>query len=427
MSLKIVVWLGYFIDSILATYYFSNMLEYKIKKKKGILLLWASLFLIATALAFFAHDKMNIRFPVMLFTIILACVILFKDKLIYKVFVVISNFAIVVISEAVSAVFCTNVLKQNLFEVANKLCIEKIVAMLLYYATNFLLILVVFKYIKKKTIDYKSKAIAYVLVYFTVQIIIFYFLIFNIFTFRDSPYNYFVLFITSLLSFGFGGFLLFVFNQQNKNEIRLEFVDKFVVEQQRHIYFAKQQAQEMRRIKHDFNNNIITINELIQKKKYEKAQNYVQELTDNIKGIQYTFCENTIADTIITNKFIDAINQGIKTDFKATLPENIIVSDLDISSLINNLFDNAIRGTFGCNEKYIELLVLIKDANLLINLKNSVLENVDVNNLKTTKMDKDNHGNGIEIIRNIVKKYKGNIVFECKNNEFIVMINIPLD
>lgn len=427
MSLKLVVWMGYFIDSLLATYYFSNMLEYKPEKKKGILLLWVSLFSIATILAFFAHDKINIRFPVMMMSIILACIILFKDNLIYKIFVAISNFVIVIISEVAAAVICTNILKMNLFGIINELRIERLISMLIYFTLNYIIILAVIKYIRKKTINYKSKAIAYILIYFVVQIIIFYFLIFNVFTFSESPHNYLVLGITVSLSFGFGAYLLFVFNRQNKKEIRLEFIEKFVQAQKKHIQIAKQQAQEMRKIKHDFNNHLLAINELIQKKKYDNAQNYVQELTDKIKGIQYTFCENTIADTIIANKLIEATKQGISTDFKAMLPENIIISDLDISSLINNLLDNAIRGVFDSDKKHIDFSMLIKDANLLINVRNSVLENIDVNNLKTTKDDKNNHGNGIEIIKFIVKKYKGNIVFECKNNEFVVMINLPLE
>ena len=49
---------------------------------------------------------------------------------------------------------------------------------------------------------------------------------------------------------------------------------------------------------------------------------------------------------------------------------------------------------------------------------NKVKEKLDIKNLKTTKVQKNEHGYGLKGIETLVLKYNGDLSISCENNEF---------
>ncbi|MBQ2966705.1 MAG: GHKL domain-containing protein, partial [Clostridia bacterium] len=61
---------------------------------------------------------------------------------------------------------------------------------------------------------------------------------------------------------------------------------------------------------------------------------------------------------------------------------------------------------------------------LLMTVTNPVAEDLDTENLKTTKADKKLHGFGISTMENIAKKYNGDVSVSCEDKLFKAVISL---
>ena len=98
----------------------------------------------------------------------------------------------------------------------------------------------------------------------------------------------------------------------------------------------------------------------------------------------------------------------------------------DIISLIGNILDNAISYLYknNVNNNEIQFSTGYEGSYSIIKCKNNILNSVLYNNplLETDKDDKDNHGKGITIIKNIAHKYNGDVIIKERNREFIITV-----
>ena len=86
--------------------------------------------------------------------------------------------------------------------------------------------------------------------------------------------------------------------------------------------------------------------------------------------------------------------------------------------------DNAIDETKkdDVENKTIYVSLKMKGELLLIQIKNPISPSnkINVNHLKTTKENKDVHGFGISIVKDLIKKYDGQIMYKIEDNFFVV-------
>jgi sensor histidine kinase regulating citrate/malate metabolism len=119
-------------------------------------------------------------------------------------------------------------------------------------------------------------------------------------------------------------------------------------------------------------------------------------------------------------------NNNINFQHDITLPEKLHVSDVDLSIIIGNLLDNAVEACqkIEKEERYINLRISYGYGKIDIIMKNSSINEIDIvsNYIDTTKLNKKNHGHGLENIKKTVKKYNGYFKIYNLNNEFITEI-----
>lgn len=64
---------------------------------------------------------------------------------------------------------------------------------------------------------------------------------------------------------------------------------------------------------------------------------------------------------------------------------------------------------------------------LSVEVSNKTINNIDTQNLVTSKKNKQLHGYGINSIDTITQKYQGTLSITCKNNIFtlsVILVNI---
>lgn len=184
-------------------------------------------------------------------------------------------------------------------------------------------------------------------------------------------------------------------------------------------------------------------------------------------GIGITkYTGNIVLDSVLTQEYSDAEAGGIVMDINALDGLDIELSDKEIVSLFANLLDNARESCERCRKNggqaplridiSIKLLtkgpdpLVVKKPDfmpipskrlpkgpdpsgplgtwLLIEVENSKseTEHMDVDDMKTSKADKANHGYGVAIICDIVRKYNGEIYMRDERDMFRTEIRIPL-
>ena len=175
------------------------------------------------------------------------------------------------------------------------------------------------------------------------------------------------------------------------------------------IELLKEEKQNFRKIKHDYLNFLTIAQGLIEIDQKEKALELLKDTTNELLSISsIPLCSNETINTALFIKQNQASQLGIKID--TTIEENHIfkASDYDISRILFNLLDNAIEAVSEIDDeatqRIVNLYIKSDEEKLFINCENPCL------NKKTYRSPE--RGNGIKIIKDIVKRYKGDFSFE---------------
>lgn len=196
-----------------------------------------------------------------------------------------------------------------------------------------------------------------------------------------------------------------------------------------------QSAENLRQWKHDYNNHLIAIQGLIDDHAYDRLKQYVihqqETLSENFLTVN---TGHNIIDAILTDKFTAARKENIRFSHSILLPEPFPIDDIELTGILGNLLDNALEA---CREipagqspaPYIRIAIAPKRNMLHISVENSASGNYvyDHNgHLKTTKPDKELHGNGLSHVAEIAAKHSGFCATDAQTDHFSISVYIPL-
>lgn len=180
-------------------------------------------------------------------------------------------------------------------------------------------------------------------------------------------------------------------------------------------------VSEMRRYRHDFINLLTTVQLAIEsdsEKGKEDALSMVRQMTQEIHDLSGgRYCGNNLVNCILTHERNRMETEGIACDFRAELGEELLVSELDLCRLLTNLLDNAAESCCRVedeNERRVYSNMRVEDDFLYITVRNTCPSGEFSE--ETRKTDKENHGLGIGIMREIVGRYNGDLIISAEDN-----------
>ena len=182
---------------------------------------------------------------------------------------------------------------------------------------------------------------------------------------------------------------------------------------------------EILHIRHDIKKCINCASILIEQGKYKEAENYLASLSSEKLGTikEFVVLKSGVVSAVINAKLSQCKRENflIETNISDCIED---FSEMDISILLSNLFDNAIEACEKTScDKRLRFNMNIHKGYVRIIMGNSIDGNSAANpELKTTKADKKNHGFGIKTIKEIVEKYDGIYDFQVSDNEFVADI-----
>lgn len=201
-------------------------------------------------------------------------------------------------------------------------------------------------------------------------------------------------------------------------------------------YYNKLQdkTNDMRRIRHDFKGVIDSVNLLINEntpESLQKAKELLSALNNSLNATKIpVYSQNLVANAVIAAKQEEAKNDKIEMDIAVNIPEKISIEAIDLNCVFLNLLNNAIEACkkLPTEQRKITLKSTVQAGYLMIKTENPYLsvETDKQGKIKTTKLDRKNHGFGLSLIEDISKKYDGYFEINTNDNIFITTVALHL-
>jgi len=189
-----------------------------------------------------------------------------------------------------------------------------------------------------------------------------------------------------------------------------------------HISVLFNGMEELRGIKHDFNNILHTYSGYLELKEYERLERYHDSLVSatshagSVLELAQKMQENPAVVALLISKFdyAESKNVNLRVSLRCDL-DNLYIDNIDITRILACLLDNAIEAADGSEQRkvFVSMESKSKDSKLII-ITNSTAAAVEPNTLLTGGTPKPGHeGLGLSVIRKTLSKY-GNCTFQMK-------------
>lgn len=179
---------------------------------------------------------------------------------------------------------------------------------------------------------------------------------------------------------------------------------------------------------HEYKNQIMCIDSLLKKKKYDKLEEYINSIFNRLDGqLDMVDTNNEVVNAIINAKYYEALQNNVLFILKINDLSHIKVSDDDIVTILSNLLDNAIEAAGQCeiDKRTVGIRLLYEDDVLSIAVSNSYKTEPEIMEdgyMRTIKDDKEQHGLGIRNVVATLEKYNAEYIIDYKNGEFVFSI-----
>lgn len=200
-----------------------------------------------------------------------------------------------------------------------------------------------------------------------------------------------------------------LYDKAYKNRVELYEVKSIHFQQEidkKYFDAIEQSQEEIKHFSHDIRNHLLQIRYIDD---IEESHAYIDRLVCDIEKISYVGISKNKMLNLIISKYISICDKkGIKFTPSVKLATLCYIDDVDLSTLLNNLLDNAVDAAEKAENAEIELCVFSKnsryDGIIIRNTCYTSPEAVD-NRLISSKKEKAYHGLGLNIVKKILKKY----------------------
>ncbi len=248
---------------------------------------------------------------------------------------------------------------------------------------------------------------------------------------ESNAYNYILIFVSIAILFLINFFVFYLYDILIQSY--QEKMEGYLLKQQNSAYIKQlkmitQSQENLKIIRHDIKLHISTLQGLIEKGNNDLALAYIQNAYElaNFTN-EYAMTDNAEIDSILNYKIYEAQKLGIETVFNLNIPEKLNFTPIDIVIIIGNLLDNAIEATYKMKEnRKIEISIEFSRNILYISIINSFDGTLFYKDkkLKTTHVDKDNHGLGLQSVQKSIEKYSGSMSLNHTDKHFCVDVLI---
>lgn len=231
---------------------------------------------------------------------------------------------------------------------------------------------------------------------------------------------------------------------------KLERENRLAEQNERYYEALEGQQFEIRRLKHDLANHLQVLLTLTE----EKRVAYIEGMLDNPAFVQVlAYSGDATVNAVLTAKESLMRQKEIPFYAKIEIPKELPFEKADVCALFANALDNVAEACekLPADEREVNLTARVGKGMLVVCVRNpyaEVLQQQQETKRKTvmktvfgkreeelvptealphsTKKDATNHGFGLRSIREVIKKYEGNMEITRENGQFTLFLYLPL-
>lgn len=184
--------------------------------------------------------------------------------------------------------------------------------------------------------------------------------------------------------------------------------------------------REMKAFRHDIRNHLNTIDNMIKAGNIDLLERYLIDMGIRLSKSNERIIEtgNPILDAILTEKINEAKEKEIIITDDIFISQQIKINNLDWSIIFGNLLDNAIEACMLIEEpekRNIKIKLRYNNNMLACKIINTINPRISIDReLKTSKVDLEYHGFGIENVKKSIEKYEGHLDITINKDTFEV-------
>lgn len=431
---KIIEYMLCLIENGIIFFFFNQLIERRFKNKFSIM---PAIFINATVIFLCTNLSVSLRAIIFIAITIIGSCIVFRGAIHIKSALSLTVLFLFNIIDVAVGLLLSLILNEHLYIVFFENTIRRIILCLIIKVIDALVVLFVYKMFYKNCLETDRRV--WILFNLVLSTFLFVTIIFTV-LYQNAPENPYVstLYFTASIAFFITGIITIHFFTYTcnsfANEKRLNVLQTGYEGIKEQLAIQSRYSEKISKIRHDTKNHLQNAITLLSQGQFGALENLVAEMieqSDNIRLDYNPITGNDIIDAAIAVKSTICKNRNI--DFKLTCEKlpNINISEIDLSSLISNILDNAITAAEKTDNPQVILKIFVRGEYLNIVSENTYNGKIrkftegKLTALLTTKYNSNEHGFGTRIIGEIAQKYDGACVYEYENGLFKmnVMLN----
>lgn len=213
---------------------------------------------------------------------------------------------------------------------------------------------------------------------------------------------------------------------QTKQE--LEYANKLLHMERTYFTMLNENLNKMRILKHDFRHHISVLYQLNSMDDNEEIKKYLDNMNLNIAASDVLpLCANETLNIILSHYISRAKDEGIVLDVKIQVPKNLAFDATDLTIVLGNSIENALRAVHEANrtvEMRINLACRFIESKLIIVVTNPYTTKIKTDSIGDIISTKKDGGLGLKSIRVIADKYNGDVNVHYDDKIFSVYVTM---
>lgn len=195
----------------------------------------------------------------------------------------------------------------------------------------------------------------------------------------------------------------------------------------RHLGEVRSIYTEMRGYKHDFHHHLQTLKVYLESGETERALLYIEELDGKLMNVDTLLKTGNVSlDAILSAKIAQAKEKDIGVTVKAVVPDELTISDVELSIAVGNLLDNAIEACCAVeNNRFIRLYMSMKGKMLYFSMMNSAGEKQAKKGSLFESHKEGIHGFGLRRAEAIIEEHGGWVKYNSEDGAFTSEFLVP--
>ncbi len=434
---KIIEYILCLIENGIIFAFFNLLIERRFKNKFSVI---AAVFVNAAIIFLCTELSVSLRAIIFVVITIIGSSIIFKGAIYIKSALSITLLFLLNMIDIVFGLLSSHILNEQIYDVFYESIIRRVILCLIIKVVDALVVFAVYKMFSKQRLEANKKN--WVLFCLVISTFLFVTVIFTELyqNSSDSPSISVIYFTASIAFFITGLIAVYFFTyicSSFTNEKRLYVLQSSYDGIKEQLAVQLNNFEKISKIRHDTKNHLQNAQLLLSQGHYDTAGNLVAEMIEETDNIHLDYCAltgNDIIDAAITVKSAICKSRGIEFNLICERLPQINISEIDLSSLISNILDNAVTAAEKTDAPRVILKIFVRGEYLNIiseNTYSNIIKKRDEGKLTTfftTKCNSNEHGFGTRIIGEIAQKYDGACVYEYENGIFKmnVMINFSM-